>query len=142
MLIESDLFIAYLKKEDWLKLTAEKIFNAIKTNTLQDVQASTDIIHELYYVFSDTAPIPTILGNTANLATLENITYIDPTREILLSALDLMTSYDLKSIFDAIYAATSLTPHVPDHTILSTEQAYDKIPGIERIDPRNLQIPE
>ena len=40
MLIESDLFIAYMKKEDWLKLTAEKIFNAIKTNTLQDVQAS------------------------------------------------------------------------------------------------------
>ncbi|MCK4702144.1 VapC toxin family PIN domain ribonuclease [Candidatus Bathyarchaeota archaeon] len=142
MLIESDLFIAYLKKEDWLKPTAEKIFNAIKTNTLQDIQASTDIIHELYYVFSDIAPIPTILGNAANLATLENITYIDPTREILLSALDLMTSYDLKSIFDAIYAATSLTPHVPDHTILSTDQAYDKISGIERIDPRNLQIPE
>jgi len=142
MLIESDLFIAYLKKEDWLKPTAEKIFNAIKTNTLQDIQASTDIIHELYYVFSDIAPISTILGNAANLVTLENITYIDPTREILLSALDLMTSYDLKSIFDAIYAAASRTPHVPDHAILSTDQTYDKISGIERIDPRNLPIPE
>ena len=142
MLIESDLFIAYMKKEDWLKPTAIKIFNAIKANTLQDIQASTDVIHELYYVFSDVAPIPTILGNAANLATLENITYIDPTREILFSALELMTSYDLKSIFDSIYAATSLTPHVPDHTILSTDQAYDKISGIERIDPRNLQIQE
>jgi hypothetical protein len=30
MLIESDLFIAYMKKEDWLKLTAEKIINAHK----------------------------------------------------------------------------------------------------------------
>jgi hypothetical protein len=142
MLIESDLFIAYLKKEDWLKPTAEKIFNAIKTNTLRDIQASTDIIHELYYVFSDITPIPTILGNAANLATLKNITYIDPTREILLSALDLMTGNGLKSMFDAIYAATSLTSHVPDHTILSTDQAYDNISGIERIDPRNLQIPE
>jgi predicted nucleic acid-binding protein len=142
MLIESDLFIAYMKKEDWLRPTAVKIFNAIKANTLQDIQASTDIIHELYYVFSDVAPIPTILGNAAKLATLENITYIDPTREMLLSALELMTSYDLKSIFDAVYAATSLTPHVPDHTILSTDQAYDKISGIERIDPRNLQIQE
>jgi hypothetical protein len=100
------------------------------------------MIHELYYVFSDAAPVPIILGNAAYLGTLENITYIDSTREILLSALDLITSYDLKSLFDAIYAATALTKHVPDNTILSTGQDYDKISCIERIDPRNLQIPE
>lgn len=141
MLIESDLFIAYMKKTDWLKSTAETIIKAIQGNQLDNIQASTAIIHELYYVFSEFAPVSTILSNAARISTIENITYIDPTREILLSALELVSSYRLTSIFDAIYAATALTNLVSDHTILSTDTAYDRIPGITRIDPRELQIP-
>ncbi|MCW4050824.1 MAG: PIN domain-containing protein [Candidatus Bathyarchaeota archaeon] len=140
MLIESDLFIAYMKKNDGLRSTAEEIFKAIQSNKLENIQASTSIIHELYYVFSDIAPISTILSNAAKISTMENITYIDPTREIQLSALEVMSSYRLTSIFDAIYAATALTNLVPDHIILSTDNAYDKIPGITRLDPRNLHI--
>ena len=140
MLIDSDLLIAYMKKKDWLKPTAEKIFNAICENKLQNIQVSTDVIHELYYVFKDIAPIPTILGNAAKIITMENITYIDPTGEILLSALEIVSTYHLGSIFDAIYAATALTDKVPDHTILSTDTAYDQILGLVRIDPRDLQI--
>jgi predicted nucleic acid-binding protein len=138
MLIESDLFIAYMKKDDWLKPVAKEIFEAISAKRLQDIQASTGIINELYYVFSDIAPIETILGNAAKITTIDNIKYIDPTPEILLSALEIMASYGLKSVFDAIYAATALSPHVPDHTIISTDLAYDKILGLERIDPRDL----
>ena len=123
MLIESDLYIAYTKKSDWLKPIAEKIFNSIKTGKLGNIQTSTCIIHELYYVFSDIAPISTIMSNAARLSTLDNITYIDPTREIFLSALELVSTYKLGSIFDAIYAATTLTPDVPDQTIISTDQA-------------------
>jgi predicted nucleic acid-binding protein len=138
MLIESDLYIAYTKKNDWLKPIAEKIFTQIKTGKLGNIQTSTCIIHELYYVFSDIAPTTTIMSNAAKLSTMENITYIDPTREILLSALELISTYQLDSIFDAIYAATTLTPDVPDQTIISTDQAYDRITGLTRIDPRDL----
>ena len=140
MLIESDLYIAYSKKSDWLKPIAEKIFNSIKTGKLGNIQTSTCIIHELYYVFSEIAPTSTIMSNTAKLSTLENVTYIDPTREILLSALELVSTYQLGSIFDAIYAATTLTPKVPDQTIISTDQAYDRITGITRLDPRDLVL--
>lgn len=140
MLIESDLFIAYMKKSDWLKPKAEEIFSAISSNRLKDIQASSEVLHELYYVFVEYAPASTILGNAARVATMENIEYIDATREIYLSALELQSTYELGSIFDAIYAATTLTEMVPDHTVLSTDSAYDRIPGITRIDPRKIEV--
>jgi predicted nucleic acid-binding protein len=141
MLIESDLFIAYMKKEDWLKQYAEKIFTALQKGDIQNIQTSTDVIHELYYIFKEYVTTPIMLGNLAKIATMENITYIDPTREIILSAVELASSYGFTSIFDAIYAATALTNQVPDHIVLSSDSVYDRVPGLQRIDPREYQLP-
>lgn len=133
MLIESDLIIAYMKKEDWLKEHAEKIFRAMEENGLVGVKASSEVFHELYYVFSDYASLSIILGNSAKLATMKNLSFVDLTKEVYLSALSLMETYGISSIFDAIYAATALTDTVPDHTLLSTDLVYDRIRGIKRI---------
>lgn len=140
MLIESDLFIAHMKKEDWLKETATKIFRAVEEGRLTGVQASSEVFHEIYYVFSDYASLNTILRNEARMATLENIKYIDATREIYISALELMNTYGMTSIFDGIYAATTLTEKVPDRTIVSTDNVYEKIRGIKRLDPRKIEV--
>lgn len=140
MLLESDIIIAYMKREDWLKNRATEIFEAIERGRLTDIQLSSEVFHELYYVFSDYASLSVILGNEAWLATLRNVTFIDPTKEIYLSALNLMETYHLKSIFDAFYAATTLTDRVPDHTILSADGAYGRIRGVTRMDPMELQI--
>jgi predicted nucleic acid-binding protein len=129
-----------MKKSDWLKPVAENIISAVSTGRLTGVQASSEVLHELYYVFVESAPVSTILGNAARIATIENITYVDATREIYLSSLEIMSTYVMSSIFDAIYAATALTDMVPDHTILSTDAAYDRVPGLTRLDPRNLEI--
>jgi predicted nucleic acid-binding protein len=43
----------------------------------------------------------------------------------------------LNFIFDAYYAATALNA-VPDHAIASTDEAFDNVTGIKRIDPRSL----
>ena len=48
-----------------------------------------------------------------------------------------MKQYKIESIFDAYYAATALN-QVPDHTIISTDEVFDAIPGITRIDPQKL----
>lgn len=140
MLIESDMFIAYMKREDWLKDSALNIFNAIEEGKLRGIQASSEVFHEIYYVFSDYASLDVIIGNQARMAAFDGIAYIDATREIYLSALDLMNSYGVSSIFDAIYAATALTEKVPDHTIISTDKVYDRIRGVKRVDPRELKL--
>jgi predicted nucleic acid-binding protein len=140
MLIDSDLIIAYMKREDRLKDTATAIFKAAEEGRLTNLQASSEVLHELYYVFSEYAPLKVTLANEARLASMQNMSFIDPTRETYLSALNLMETYGIKSVFDAIYAATTLTDRVPDHTILSTDEIHGKVKGIERIDPRTLRV--
>jgi len=49
----------------------------------------------------------------------------------------LMKQFNLTSIFDAYFAATALNA-VPDHTIISTDEVFDKVTGIKRRDPRTL----
>lgn len=140
MLIESDLFIAYLKKADWLKETATKVIRAIEQGTLSPIQASTEVFHELYYVFSEFAPIRTIIVDEAKLSTIRNIVFIPPTPETYLASMALMETHGLKSIFDSIHAATAFSQRVPDHTILSTDVVYDRVKGLRRIDPTDLEL--
>ena len=138
MLLESDVFFAYMKKEDWLKKTATAIIEAIEKGRLSPVQASTEVFHELYYVFSDYAPLQTIIANEARIATISNLNFIAPEYATYLTALSVMDTYGITSIFDAIYVATALSADVPDHTIISTDKKYDAIKGLKRIDPQKL----
>jgi len=140
LLLESDIFIAYMKKEDWLKKAATAIIDAVERGRLSPVQTSTEVFHELYYVFSDYAPLQTIMANEAKIATLNNLKFIAPEYTTYLTALSIMDTYRITSVFDSIYAATALSANVPDHTIISTDNTYDAIKGLKRIDPRKLKI--
>ena len=140
MLLESDILIAYMKKEDWLKKAAIAIIDAIERGKLSPVQASTEVFHELYYVFSDYVPLQTIIANVARIATINNVNFIAPEYGTYLTALSVMDTYGITSIFDAIYVATALSAGVPDHTIISTDKKYDAVKGLKRVDPQKLKI--
>mgnify|MGYP000409699028 FL=1 len=73
------------------------------------------------------------------LTRINNIVWLPTTVEIDLAALTIMVEYGVSSIFDAYYAATALIMD-PDKTIISTDKVYDKIPGLVRIDPRELVL--
>ena len=136
--------MAYLKKSDWLKSTATRIIELIQEGKFPDAQASSELLHELYCVFSDHAPLSTLKANFARIVTIPNLEFIDATPETYISAVHLAESFSVTSIFDAIHAATALGPGVPDHSIVSTDEAYDRIAGLKRIDPREIvrNIPE
>lgn len=140
MLLESDIFIAYIKREDWLKTIATALVDAVEKGRLGPVQASTEVFHELYYVFSDYATLQTVMANEAKIATIKNLNYIASEYTTYLTALSIMDTYGITSIFDAIYAATALSANVPDHAIISTDKKYDVIRGLKRLDPQKLKI--
>lgn len=140
MLLESDIFIAYMKREDWLKKAATEVIDAVEKGRLKPVQASTEVFHELYYVFSDYAPIQTIIANEAKIATINNLNFVAPEYATYLTALAIMDTYGISSVFDAIYAATALSAKVADHTIISTDKKYDSIRGLKRVHPQKLKI--
>lgn len=140
MIIESDLLYAYIKKHDWLKPTAEKIINAIVEGKLGTVHASRMVLHELYYVSKNLGvDLDEFISKAASLTAIPNLSYHPTTVEIDLLALVLMKQYRVSSIFDAYHAATALNQE-QDHTIISTDHIYDAIPGITRIDPRELEV--
>jgi len=127
-----------LLKKDWLKATANRIIKMIIEGRLGIVYASRECLHELYYVSREEGiSLDEYIARAAALTSIENLRFLETTYEIDLLALTLMKQYNIKSIFDAYYAATALN-QVNDHTIISTDDIYDMIPGLIRIDPRKL----
>ena len=49
-MVETDLLYTFVKKEDWLKATADRIMRMIIEGKLGIVYASRECLHELYYV--------------------------------------------------------------------------------------------
>lgn len=140
MLLESDMLVAYLKKGDWLKPMAERVMRAVEAGKLGEVACSSATLHEMYYVFSEHAPIHTILADFARITTTKNLKFVTPDAETYLSALHIAETYKISSVFDALYAATALSPSVPDHTILSTDAVFERVPGLRRQAPEGLRL--
>lgn len=137
-MIETDLMYAFVKKEDWLKPIANKIIKKIINGEFGIVYASRESLHELYYIsIEEGVGLDEYISRAAAITSIKNLKFLETTYEIDLLAITLMKQYRIKSIFDAYYAATALN-QVKDHTIISTDNIFDAIPGIIRVDPRSL----
>jgi len=137
-MIETDILYAFVKTSDWLKPIATKVMKRISDGELQTVYASRESLHELYYVSKEEGvSIDDIIRRIASITAIPNLMFLETTEEIDLLALTLIKQYQLESIFDAYYCATALN-QVPDHTVLSTDEIFSKIPGIKRMDPRKM----
>jgi predicted nucleic acid-binding protein len=137
-MIETDILYAYIKKKDWLKTTASAVISRIINGEFGIVYASREALHEIYYVSKEEGiSIDELIARGAALTAIENLTFLETTPEIDLLALTLIRQYGFTSIFDAYYAATALN-QIEDHTIISTDTVFDCVPGIKRIDPREI----
>ena len=131
ILIESDLLLAIIKKEDRLKPAADKILERIDAGQLKGIYASAAVIQEVAFWFYNRQLYSELARAVNVLAHLRNVEWVAVTPEICLTASLLISEYKI-SPFDAYHIATAIPR---DITILSTEHIYDKIKGITRIDP-------
>jgi predicted nucleic acid-binding protein len=137
-MIETDMLYAHVKTDDWLKPTAEKLLKRITRGDFGAVSTSREVLHELYYVsMEEGADLESYIARLVALTSIPNLNYLDTTSEIDILAAALMKQFNLTSIFDAYFAATALNT-VPDHTIVSTDEVFDRVTGIKRRDPRTL----
>ncbi len=138
LMIETDTLYAHIKTDDWLKPTAEKLLRRMARGEFGVVFTSREVLHELYYVsMEEGVSLEGFISRLASLTGLPNLKYLDTTTEIDMLAATLMKQFKLNSIFDAYYAATALNA-VTDHTIASTDEVFDKVTGITRVDPRSI----
>jgi len=139
LIIETDLLYAYVKETDWLKPLATRILREISEGKHGTVHASREALHELYYVSMDEGvSLDEYITRAAAVTAIDNLEFHPTTYEVDLLALVLMKQYLVSSIFDAYHAATVLSME-EDMTLLSTDTVYDRIPGITRIDPRDIE---
>jgi len=137
-MIEADILYAHVKRDDWLKPAANKILRRIVRGDFGIVLTSREALHELYYVsMEEGVALESYISRLAALTAIPNLKYVDTTSEIDILAATLMKQFKLTSIFDAYYAATALNA-VPDHTIASTDEVFDKVTGVKRVDPRTF----
>ena len=138
MMIETDILYAFVKKSDWLKPTADRLMWMVKEGELGKVSASREALHELYYVSREEGvELGGLLTRVAALTAIDNLRFLPTTVEVDLLALALMKQYRLTSIFDAYHAATALN-QVEDHVLVSTDEVFDGVPGLKRVDPRQI----
>ena len=131
ILIESDLLLAAIKKEDRLKPVAAKILEKIDSGDIKDVYASTATIQEIIFWFYNRQLFDDLIKAVNFLTHIRHIDWIPLTPQICTTASLLMGEYSLAP-FDAYHLATALSM---DKTILSTEHVYEKIKGVRRIEP-------
>ena len=137
MMIESDILLAHIKSSDRLKAVADAVLLKIARGELR-VIASREVFHELYYVLKNMGLSPQeILLKLGALRSIPNIEWVPTTVDTDLLALSLISQYGISSVFDSYYAATCLL-YDEDKTIISTDHVFDKVPGIKRVDPRDL----
>jgi len=132
--------VAHVKSQDWLKTWADAIFNALEEGLLT-LNASSAILIELYYALEDLGfSGEAIMLKEGVLLAVKGLRFLHFNGEVMLAAQTVMRAFKMPSLFDSIYAAATLNQD-PDRTILSTDEVYDRVPGIERVDPREFRLP-
>ncbi len=126
--------MAFVKREDRLKPVAEKILVGIHSGKLRGFYASAATMQEIVFWFFNRGLFKELVDAVNALIHIRNLEWIGITPEMCLNASVLIDEYGINP-FDSYHAATAISG---DKKILSTEHIYDRIKGIERIDPRDF----
>lgn len=122
----------------WLKQTVANLINNIANGKYGEGMASRECLHELYYIsIEEDVELDEVISRFGASTAIENLSFLETTLELDLTALALMKQYKFTSIFDAHHAAATLEQD-EEKINVSTDDVYDKVPGPTRKDPRNV----
>jgi len=132
-LLENDTIFAYLNEHDPNHATAETIFRKLQDGETT-VEVSSVTLIEMELIYRSEHREEQLLRDLAAIAALPNVTFIPLTPDTAVASVYLRQTLNL-SFFDSHYAAAALNL---DRTIISFDQAYDRVPGLTRIPPNNI----
>ena len=132
-LIDSDMILAYIKKDDRYQESAEKIFGKIITGEL-DVYISSSMFVEIAFVLKRNNQLELLSDVYKLIYKMPNISIIPISENIIETAYEHMMK-DI-GILDSFQAATALRY---DKKIISTDHIFDKVKGLKRIKPEEIK---
>ncbi len=144
-LIETDLLYAAMDKSDHHHKVAKQIFSLIKDREIRETALSSLSLHELelnlkagnILIRSKVAtPKDTILffKKINDLLKVYSIKLLPLTCNQIIKATELRKKHKELTFYDSHHAAAAI---LHDKKIISTDKVYDKIKGLQRIDPYN-----
>jgi len=127
MYLDTDILLALVKKEDWLKrhVNISKIASP-KTSSLNVIEARMVIQRE----YSKDKALK--VSKEINKLKIEIISI---NKKIIDKSQDLLEKYDGLNNFDAVHAATAI---IKNEMLISTDTIYNKIEEVNNIDPRKI----
>ena len=131
-LMENDVIFAYMNESDENHQAAVKIFQKLREGKLR-VDISGITLLEMELIYRSQRRESELLKVMSALLSLPNVGFIPLTPEIIITSIRLREKIGL-SFFDSHYAATAL---YLDGRIISFDEAYDKVPGLVRMDLRS-----
>lgn len=132
-LIDSDMILAYIKKDDRHQESAEKIFGKIIADELE-VYISSSMFVEIAFVLKRNNQLELLSDVYKLIYKMPNISIIPISENIIETAYEHMMK-DI-GILDSIQAATALRY---DKKIISTDHIFDKVKGLKRIKPEEIE---
>jgi len=132
-LLENDVIFAYLNRADSYHDVARKLFYKLKNGELT-VEISSVSLLEIELVYKSRGIEKRLLNDIAELLALPGVKYVPLEPKVVLLSVYLRNQYNL-TFFDSHYAATALSL---DRKITSFDRAYEKVPGLARIDPEKI----
>ena len=132
-LIDSDMILAYIKKDDRHQESAEKLFGKIIAGDLE-VYISSSMFVEIAFVLKRNDQLDLLADVYKLIYKMPNISIIPISENIIETAHKHMMK-DI-GILDSIQAATALRY---DKKIISTDHIFDKIKGLRRIKPEEIE---
>ncbi len=134
-IIELDLLIALVNREDKLHEVASKLFEAAVQGKIGRMTIAASALMEYELVLRSRGYSEEDIA--ADIRALTNIRNVDEAplnSQVMIAAIDLRKRYQL-SYFDSLHAATAIQQ---DGTIISTDKAYMRISELKAMDPRDL----
>jgi predicted nucleic acid-binding protein len=132
-LLENDTVFAYLNELDSNHLAAEMLFQRLRRGEIE-VEVSSVSLVEMELIYRSEKVEDRLLEDLAALAALPNVRYVALTPDVAVASVYLRQTLNL-SFFDSHYAATALDL---DRRIISFDQAYDRVPGLTRVNPDSV----
>jgi len=128
-LIENDVIFAFLNSLDKNHVIASDLME--RFNGVIEAEFSSVALIEMELVYISQGLESRLLEDLVAVSTLQGIKMLSLVPDVAIAAAYIRKAQGL-SFFDSHYAATALAG---DGVIISFDVAYDKVPGLKRIDP-------
>ncbi|MFQ6135725.1 MAG: type II toxin-antitoxin system VapC family toxin [Candidatus Hydrothermarchaeales archaeon] len=134
--IELDLLIAFVNASDRQHLVADRAFRKIMVGKIKDASTASSAYLEYELVHRSLGyPVEDTRREISGFKNFPNLGEEPLTAKVILEAMRLRETVKDMTYFDSMHASTAM---LGDGEIISTDPIYDKVDGLNRIDPSKI----